>query len=102
MSIMYCEKHDTKWDSDFLSECPVCENEHEEVDVDAALIEALIRMREYFIRDGIVRKDEAILLLNAISAIEELQKLRVRFSGIIQENARFSMKIKTMESEKDD
>lgn len=27
MSIMYCEKHDRQWDSDYLSECPCCENE---------------------------------------------------------------------------
>ena len=33
MSIMYCEKHDRRWDSDFLEECPQCENE--EVDADA-------------------------------------------------------------------
>ena len=26
MSIMYCEKHDRKWDSDKLDECPLCEN----------------------------------------------------------------------------
>lgn len=28
MSIMYCEKHDRRWDSDFLEECPICENEY--------------------------------------------------------------------------
>ena len=28
MSIMYCEKHDRRWDSDWLEECPLCENEH--------------------------------------------------------------------------
>ena len=27
MSIMYCEKHDRKWDSDRLGFCPLCENE---------------------------------------------------------------------------
>ena len=27
MSIMYCEKHDTRWDSDKLEDCPLCENE---------------------------------------------------------------------------
>ena len=27
MSIIYCEKHDRRWDSDFLMECPACENE---------------------------------------------------------------------------
>jgi len=27
MSIIYCDKHDLKWDSDFKSECPACENE---------------------------------------------------------------------------
>lgn len=27
MSIMYCEKHDRRWDSDKLDECPECENE---------------------------------------------------------------------------
>jgi len=27
MSIIYCEKHDRRWDSDWLSECPLCENE---------------------------------------------------------------------------
>lgn len=26
MSIIYCDKHDLKWDSDFKSECPACEN----------------------------------------------------------------------------
>lgn len=31
MSIIYCEKHDRKWDSDSLSECPLCENEPEEI-----------------------------------------------------------------------
>jgi hypothetical protein len=30
MSIIYCEKHDLHWDSDFLEECPQCENEHPE------------------------------------------------------------------------
>lgn len=25
MSIIYCEKHDRKWDSDFKSSCPVCD-----------------------------------------------------------------------------
>ena len=29
MSIIYCEKHDLKWDSDFKPECPACENEAE-------------------------------------------------------------------------
>ena len=28
MSIIYCEKHDRRWDSDKLEECPLCENEH--------------------------------------------------------------------------
>jgi hypothetical protein len=27
MSIIYCEKHDRRWDSDFLMECPGCECE---------------------------------------------------------------------------
>lgn len=27
MSIIYCEKHDRRWDSDKLDECPQCENE---------------------------------------------------------------------------
>lgn len=27
MSIIYCEKHDQRWDSDKLEECPLCENE---------------------------------------------------------------------------
>ena len=27
MSIIYCEKHDRRWDSDKLDECPLCENE---------------------------------------------------------------------------
>ena len=27
MSIIYCEKHDLKWDSDHFKMCPVCENE---------------------------------------------------------------------------
>ena len=27
MSIIYCEKHDRRWDSDRLEMCPVCENE---------------------------------------------------------------------------
>ena len=26
MSIMYCEKHDRRWDSDKLEICPLCEN----------------------------------------------------------------------------
>ena len=30
MSIIYCERHDHSWDSDFLAECPACENEHHE------------------------------------------------------------------------
>ncbi len=27
MSIIYCEKHDRRWDSDFKEDCPMCENE---------------------------------------------------------------------------
>ncbi len=27
MSIIYCERHDLKWDSDRKDECPACENE---------------------------------------------------------------------------
>ena len=27
MSIIYCEKHDRRWDSDKLDDCPLCENE---------------------------------------------------------------------------
>ena len=27
MSIIYCEQHDLKWDSDRKDECPACENE---------------------------------------------------------------------------
>ena len=27
MSIIYCEKHNRRWDSDNLQECPDCENE---------------------------------------------------------------------------
>lgn len=30
MSIIYCEKHDRRWDSDRLEECPECENEPKE------------------------------------------------------------------------
>ena len=26
MSIIYCEKHDRRWDSDKLEDCPVCES----------------------------------------------------------------------------
>lgn len=29
MSIMYCEKHDSRWDSDYLECCPLCENSPE-------------------------------------------------------------------------
>ena len=29
MSIMYCEKHHRRWDSDKLDECPDCEHEPE-------------------------------------------------------------------------
>ena len=29
MSIIYCEKHDRKWDSDFKEDCPMCENDPE-------------------------------------------------------------------------
>ena len=40
MSIIYCGKHDRRWDSDELEECPLCENEpslisHEPCVVDA-------------------------------------------------------------------
>ena len=28
MSIIYCERHDLRWDSDLKDECPACENEH--------------------------------------------------------------------------
>lgn len=31
MSIIYCERHDLRWDSDFTSECPMCEQEPETV-----------------------------------------------------------------------
>ena len=27
MSIIYCEKHDRRWDSDTETECPICEHE---------------------------------------------------------------------------
>lgn len=27
MSIIYCERHDLRWDSDYKSECPMCEAE---------------------------------------------------------------------------
>ena len=27
MSIIYCEKHDRRWDSDKLDECPLCESD---------------------------------------------------------------------------
>lgn len=27
MSIIYCERHDLRWDSDYKSECPRCEDE---------------------------------------------------------------------------
>ena len=27
MSIMYCEKHDRRWDSNKLEECSLCEND---------------------------------------------------------------------------
>lgn len=27
MSIIYCERHDLRWDSDFKGECPMCESE---------------------------------------------------------------------------
>lgn len=30
MSIIYCEKHDLRWDSDFLEECPQCSDDREE------------------------------------------------------------------------
>lgn len=30
MSIFYCERHDRRWDSDKLEECPLCENEQVE------------------------------------------------------------------------
>ena len=30
MSIIFCDKHSVKWDSDKLDECPKCENEPEE------------------------------------------------------------------------
>lgn len=28
MSIIYCERHDRRWDSDKLEECPSCESSH--------------------------------------------------------------------------
>ena len=31
MSIILCPKHERKWDSDKLDECPLCENELSEV-----------------------------------------------------------------------
>ena len=33
MSIIYCEKHDRRWDSDRLEMCPECENEPEKPDL---------------------------------------------------------------------
>ena len=27
MSIIYCEKHDIRWDSDFKEQCPQCESD---------------------------------------------------------------------------
>lgn len=33
MSIIYCEKHDRRWDSDYLEMCPLCECEPEENDM---------------------------------------------------------------------
>ena len=31
MSIIYCEQHNLKWDSDLKDECPACENEHPQI-----------------------------------------------------------------------
>lgn len=30
MSIIYCERHDLRWDSDYKTECPRCEDELQE------------------------------------------------------------------------
>lgn len=30
MSIIYCEKHSRRWDSDYLEHCPSCEDEYPE------------------------------------------------------------------------
>ena len=27
MSIIYCDKHDIRWDSDFKEQCPACESD---------------------------------------------------------------------------
>ena len=31
MSIIYCERHDLRWDSDRKDECPACENESSQI-----------------------------------------------------------------------
>lgn len=41
MSIMYCEKHDRRWDSDRMDECPLCENETSVPESHEALAERL-------------------------------------------------------------
>lgn len=33
MSIIYCEVHGRKWDSDFIGMCPSCENEPEDIGI---------------------------------------------------------------------
>ena len=32
MSIIYCEKHARRWDSDFREDCPICENEEKPIE----------------------------------------------------------------------
>ena len=91
---MYCEKHDTKWYSDFLSECPICENEFNVFDYDAIVSELRDnseylkrRMEEFGELDGKVPKnlmaDNMELAADAIVNLEREFELSLGYLNLL-------------------
>ena len=46
MSIIYCEKHDRRWDSDYLEDCPICEIEVVDRIEDSEEVDRTIRKKD--------------------------------------------------------
>ena len=72
MSIICCERHDLRWDSDLKDECPACENEHPQMN--KSVLQTVFDIVEACPGTGKMTSAQRVLLAGMIA--EEMSKQR--------------------------
>ena len=93
MSIIYCEKHDLRWDSDFKSECPACESEP----TIAELAQEIVSHSDAMLRRGL---SPHLYGTDRVTHVEPLAREVLRLAKLASELDPLDVYEKTIEIEK--